>query len=62
MAMAKVLEENGTVPVGVDTPEVYRQRSGEAVIPRSQDWWDAYTSMRKNWQTVNIPRTVGSKS
>ncbi len=46
MAMAKALEENGTVPIGVDTPEVYRQRSGEMIIPRSQDWWDAYEKLR----------------
>jgi phthalate 4,5-dioxygenase oxygenase subunit len=58
MAMAKALEENGTVPVGVDTPEVYRQRSGEAIIPRSEDWWDAYQKMRASWQPVNIPSTV----
>jgi nitrite reductase/ring-hydroxylating ferredoxin subunit len=58
MAMAKALEENGTVPVGVDTPQVYRQRSGEAIIPRSADWWDAYEKMRASWQPVNIPSTV----
>jgi phthalate 4,5-dioxygenase oxygenase subunit len=60
MAMAKALEENGVTPLGVDTPEVYRQRSGEMIIPRSQDWWDAYTSMREKWQPVNIPTTVVS--
>jgi hypothetical protein len=58
MAMAKALEENGTVPTGVDTPQVYRQRSGEMIIPRSTDWWDAYEKLRASWQPVNIPSTV----
>jgi phenylpropionate dioxygenase-like ring-hydroxylating dioxygenase large terminal subunit len=60
MAMAKALEENGTVPIGVDTPQVYRQRSGEMIIPRSQDWWDAYEKLRAQWQPVNVPTTVVS--
>jgi nitrite reductase/ring-hydroxylating ferredoxin subunit len=60
MAMAKALEENGTVPIGVDTPKVYRQRSGEMIIPRSQDWWDAYEKLRAQWQPVNVPTTVVS--
>jgi nitrite reductase/ring-hydroxylating ferredoxin subunit len=60
LAMAKALEENGTVPIGVDTPQVYRQRSGEMIIPRSQDWWDAYEKLRAQWQPVNVPTTVVS--
>ena len=58
IAMAKALEENGTAPVGVETAEVYRQRSGEMIIPRSEDWWDAYEKLRSSWQRVNIPSTV----
>jgi len=60
LAMAKALEENGVIPTGVDTPQVYRQRSGEMIIPRAQDWWEAYTSKREKWQPVNIPTTVVS--
>jgi hypothetical protein len=60
MSMAKALEENGVTPIGVDTPEAYRQRSGEMIIPRALDWWEAYTSMREKWQPVNIPTTVVS--
>jgi nitrite reductase/ring-hydroxylating ferredoxin subunit len=58
LAMAKALEENGTIPPSVDTPALYRQRSGEMIIPRSQDWWDAYEKLRGSWQPVNIPTTV----
>src|SRR5690606_11817203 len=50
MAMARALEEHGETPIGVDTPDVYRQRSGEFVIPRATDWWNAYEQMRENWE------------
>jgi hypothetical protein len=58
IAMARALEENGVTPIGVDSPNVYRQRSGEVIIPRAQDWWDAYTTLRGKWQPVNIPTTT----
>jgi nitrite reductase/ring-hydroxylating ferredoxin subunit len=31
----------GMSPPGVDHPEVYRQKSGGVILPRSADWWDA---------------------
>src|SRR5439155_4614499 len=40
IAAAKALRENGTAPSGVDRPEIYGQRSGGAVLPRSTDWWE----------------------
>ena len=40
-----------TAPYQVDHPEVYRQRSGEAVLPRTQDWWDAYTQLRERFNS-----------
>ena len=47
IAMAKALRERGEVPYAVDHPEVYRQRSGEIVLPRSVDWWEAYQEIRQ---------------
>ncbi|HEX5139666.1 MAG TPA: Rieske 2Fe-2S domain-containing protein [Dehalococcoidia bacterium] len=61
IAMAKALAEQGITPIGVDTPAVYRQRSGEMVIPRSQDWWNAYEQKREAWQPVEVPTTVVSR-
>ncbi len=43
---AKALRDHGTVPPGVDNPEMYRIRSGEIVIPRNQDWWEYTTNLR----------------
>jgi phenylpropionate dioxygenase-like ring-hydroxylating dioxygenase large terminal subunit len=42
---ARALEQ-GITPPGVDNPEVYRQRSGEMILPRTQDWWQAYQNTR----------------
>jgi phthalate 4,5-dioxygenase oxygenase subunit len=38
---AKALRVHGAVPPGVDSPEVYRQRSGEIVLPRNVPWFEA---------------------
>jgi nitrite reductase/ring-hydroxylating ferredoxin subunit len=43
---ARALEQ-GIIPPGVDNPEVYRQRSGEMILPRTQDWWQAYLNTRQ---------------
>jgi phthalate 4,5-dioxygenase len=37
----------GEVPPGDDSPELYRQRSGEVILPRSADWWEATSELRK---------------
>jgi hypothetical protein len=37
------------VPPGVDNPEIYRQRSGEMILPRNVDWWQAYLSRREQF-------------
>jgi len=44
---AKALRDDGTIPPGVDEPEIYRQRSGEVVLPRDADWWEATEELRK---------------
>jgi hypothetical protein len=43
---ARALQDHGTIPPGVDNPEVYRQRSGEIVLPRSTDWFEATKQLR----------------
>jgi len=58
MAAARALEEHGIAPPGAEDPTVYRQRSGEIILPRSQDWWEAYLAMRETWMPVNVPTTV----
>ena len=35
------------VPAGVDDARVYRQRSGEMVLPRSKDFYEAYKEKRE---------------
>jgi hypothetical protein len=37
---AKALREHGTVPPGVDDPEMYRVRSATAVVPKGESWQD----------------------
>ena len=46
MRAAKALAEDGTVPPGVDNPEVYRSRSGSIILPRDADWLDATKHLR----------------
>jgi hypothetical protein len=43
---AIALRDRGTVPPGVDSPEVYRQRSGEIVLPLNADWFEATRELR----------------
>jgi hypothetical protein len=51
IAQAKALRETGATPIGVDSPEVYRQRSGEMILPRSQDFWIAYQAKRAKFNS-----------
>jgi hypothetical protein len=39
--------EQGIVPPGVDTPEVYRVRSGGVILPDDADWVEATKSLRE---------------
>jgi len=49
IAAAKALRDHGTIPPGVDRPELYRQRSGECILPRSVDWWEGSRHLREVW-------------
>jgi phthalate 4,5-dioxygenase oxygenase subunit len=56
IAVAKALRDHGTVPPGVDSPEIYRQRSGEVILPRDVFWWDATKPMREVFEVADVPR------
>jgi len=47
MEAARALAERGLTPPGVDNPEVYRQRSGGAFIPKDANWLEATAELRK---------------
>jgi phthalate 4,5-dioxygenase oxygenase subunit len=38
IAAARALAEHGTLPPGVDNPEVYRVRSGGVFLPKGANW------------------------
>jgi phenylpropionate dioxygenase-like ring-hydroxylating dioxygenase large terminal subunit len=47
MDAARALAERGVTPPGVDNPEVYRQRSGGAFLPRGANWIEATSELRR---------------
>jgi hypothetical protein len=51
IAAARALAEEGTVPPGVDHPEVYRVRSGGVFLPKGANWVDATTDLRQAFVT-----------
>ncbi len=55
IAMANEVYERGVVPPGVDNPEMYRQRSGEVILPRDVDWWEGTRQLREQW---SVPESV----
>ena len=57
LTAARALAKDGIVPPGVDAPEVYRQRSGGVILPRSADWLEATASLRQAF--VAHPELVG---
>jgi phenylpropionate dioxygenase-like ring-hydroxylating dioxygenase large terminal subunit len=44
---ARALRETGQTPLGVDHPEVFAQRSGGVILPRSANWFEATAELRK---------------
>jgi len=44
---ARALTEHGTLPPGVDQPELYRQRSGGVILPEKTNWVEATEELRK---------------
>jgi hypothetical protein len=47
LAAARALAEEGTIPPGVDKPDVYRQRSGGVILDADSDWIDATQALRQ---------------
>ncbi|MCL2394634.1 MAG: Rieske 2Fe-2S domain-containing protein [Acidimicrobiaceae bacterium] len=44
---AEALRDKGTIPPGVDEPEVYRQRSGGVILQNGVNWFDATAEGRR---------------
>jgi hypothetical protein len=55
----KAYRDQGVMPPGVDFPEVYRQRSGYIVLPRSADWWESTKELRGRFETP-IEQVIGT--
>lgn len=47
MDAAKALRDHGTIPPGVDEPEVYAVRSGSVFLPLDANWVEATEDLRK---------------
>ncbi|HLZ27289.1 MAG TPA: Rieske 2Fe-2S domain-containing protein [Chloroflexota bacterium] len=47
MEAARALAERDLTPPGVDRPDVYRVRSGGAILPESADWLEATAELRQ---------------
>jgi hypothetical protein len=47
MEAARALAERGVTPPGVDDAEVYRVRSGGALLPRDANWLEATAELRR---------------
>jgi hypothetical protein len=49
LAAARALREHGTPPPASEDPSIYAQRSGQTVLPRIVDWWEATQELRKGF-------------
>ena len=47
MDAARALAERGMTPPGVDRPDLYRVRSGGAILPKEADWLEGTAELRK---------------
>ena len=56
---AKEFRDQGVLPPGVDDPELYHMRSGEFLLPRSVDWWNALKERREQFD-AKVERTPTS--
>jgi phenylpropionate dioxygenase-like ring-hydroxylating dioxygenase large terminal subunit len=53
LGVAQALRDQGTVPPGVDDPEVFRVRAGGIILPKGADWLAETEQLRKAF--VNHP-------
>jgi phenylpropionate dioxygenase-like ring-hydroxylating dioxygenase large terminal subunit len=49
LAAAQALAERGTVPPGVDTPEIYAVRAGGVFLPKDEDWLSGTERLRQGF-------------
>jgi phthalate 4,5-dioxygenase len=56
---AKALRENGETPPGVDEPEFYRMRSGWALVPENEDFWEYLRPLREAFRKIEVSTTAG---
>jgi len=49
IAAAQALAERGTVPPGVDSPEIYAVRAGGTFLPQDEDWLVGTEALRKGF-------------
>jgi phenylpropionate dioxygenase-like ring-hydroxylating dioxygenase large terminal subunit len=61
IAAARALRDNGVVPPGVDNPEMYIERSGEVILPRSVDWWEGSRNLRKLTSTPEAAAALATR-
>jgi phthalate 4,5-dioxygenase len=59
LAAARLLEEQGVVPPGVDDPEVFGARAGGVFLPRDADWVQATQELRAGFvKHPNLDLTI----
>ena len=54
----RAMQQDGTVPPGVDEPEVYHERSGQITLPRNVDWWEATRDLRERFDAAPPEKVV----
>jgi phthalate 4,5-dioxygenase oxygenase subunit len=59
---AKALTNQGVIPPGVDDPTIYHQRSGGVILPRSTDWLESTTNLRKAFVSHAPEETYAPKA
>ncbi|HEX5368726.1 MAG TPA: Rieske 2Fe-2S domain-containing protein [Dehalococcoidia bacterium] len=57
LAAAKALRDQGITPPGVDSPQAYRQRFGQVILPRNVDWWEATRDLRERFDVEPVKAT-----
>jgi len=50
----KALRDHGITPPGVDNPKAYHQRSGQVILPRNVDWWEATRDLRERFEAEAV--------
>jgi nitrite reductase/ring-hydroxylating ferredoxin subunit len=48
LAAAKAMRDEGTVHATVDSPSLYRVRSGSVILPKGVDWFEATAEQRRS--------------